>query len=149
MSTGKPPRGRLGDINLDIAPSPRVIRSEGRRRLLIASALLVIVMLGLVWAGPATLRSPHEREAILPGLTLEAAANGKGVVVTSVQNNSIADDAGIEVGDRIDALDQQRIKSIADAQSFVGHKHPIVIDIKLARSDKPVEVIYAFPQGSS
>lgn len=149
MSGGRPPLSRLGDTDLDIVQPLRETRFNGRRRLLIASALLVVVIGALASIGPAALRSPHRREGILPGLTLEATINARGLVVTSVQTNSIADDAGIEAGDRIVSLDTQQINSIADVQHYLDQKHPDVIEIKLARSDKPMEVIYAFPQGTT
>lgn len=150
MSLGRSISEGLDRYNIDQSGSPGDRqyrgRSSGRRRVIIAASLLLIVSGVLFVAGPEIVPSPARPDAILPGLTIEDAGSPRRLLVTSVQSNSIADDAGIEVGDRIVGLDAQAISSRAEARRYLDQKHPIVVDMKLARADRPVEVIYAFPK---
>jgi membrane-associated protease RseP (regulator of RpoE activity) len=127
----------------------RIRRSSGHRRVMITAGLLFVVVCVLVVIGPAALRPPGQRDAILPGLTIEDTGSPKGLVITSIQSNSIADDAGIQVGDRIVGLDAQKVSSRAEARRYLDQKHPPVVDMKLAREGRPMEVIYAFPKRNS
>lgn len=124
-------------------------RHSGQRRLLIAAVVLAVVVTILAIAGPAVWHPPHQRDVILPGLTLEDATNPKSLIVTSVQSDSIADNAGVEAGDRIIALDRQAVASRAEARAYLDHHHPPAIELLLARGDKLLELAYTFPKGSS
>jgi S1-C subfamily serine protease len=115
-------------------------------RLFVAAAVLAVVAIGLFTIGPAALAPAPRRQPLLPGLTLEDTRGPGGIVVTSVQGNSIADDAGVEVGDAIVGLDGQQVGSLADISRYIGRHHPVVVDLKLVRGSHSVEVVYAFPQ---
>ena len=103
-------------------------------------ALAVLLLLAPVLRAPA-----RERQPLLPGLTLEDLGPQKGVIVTSIQRDSPALIAGIAVGDRIVALDQDRVGSITDVRRYVGPHHPMAVDMRLVRGDKLIDLTYAFP----
>jgi S1-C subfamily serine protease len=117
---------------------------QGRWRLLVvvpaAAAVLAILVIGSPLRGPL-----HRQQPPLPGLTLEDLGPASGVIVTSVQSDSPAVVAGIAVGDRIVGLDQQPVASLADIRRYVGPHHPMAVDMRLARGEKPVELTYVFP----
>lgn len=122
---------------------------DGRKRILLSLALLVMIVTLLVFSTPIFFRPTHRAPALLPGLTLEDTAHPAALFVTSVQSNSIPDDAGIMAGDKIVSIDAQRVASRADIKRYLDLRHPMVVDMQLARGSKPVELTYVFPQSSS
>ena len=117
-----------------------------RLRFAVAAGVLGVVIAGLFTVGPAAIAPARRQQPVLPGLTLEDTHAPGGIVVTSVQDNSIADDSGVEVGDAIVALDDHRVGSIADIGRYIGVRHPVVVELRIIRAAHPIEVIYAFPQ---
>jgi S1-C subfamily serine protease len=117
-----------------------------RLRLAVATAVLAVVAIGLITVAPAAIGPAPRQQPLLPGLTLEDTRPPVNIVVTSVQDNSIADDAGVRVGDAVVALDGQQVNSLADIGRYIGQHHPVVVDLQLVRGSHPVEVVYAFPQ---
>ncbi|MCM8729886.1 PDZ domain-containing protein [Hephaestia sp. GCM10023244] len=68
------------------------------------------------WAGPI------ETRALLPGLTVEATpARGHGLVVTSLRSGGEAMTSGIMVGDRIVAIDDHPVGTMAQTLGYM-HK---------------------------
>lgn len=129
-----------------LAGAPAGAGLPRRAALLVLLALLVFI--ALAFAAPA-LRDPASgRQPLLPGLTLEEFGPEKGVIVTSIQSDSPALVAGIAVGDRIVALDAQRVASLADVRRYVGPHHPMAVDMRLIRGEKPIELTYVFPSRS-
>ncbi len=123
--------------------------AKGRKRIMISIGLLVVTIALLAITRPFVSQPRPGLSAIVPGLTLEDIAQPKSVVVTSVQGNSIADDTGIKVGDRVVAIDTRAIASRADLRRYLDGRHPRVVDMQLVRRGRPVELIYAFPQRAS
>ncbi|MBC7522450.1 MAG: PDZ domain-containing protein [Sandarakinorhabdus sp.] len=117
-----------------------------RLRLAVAAGVLSMVVGGLFVIGPAAIAPARRQPPVLPGLTLEDTRAPGGVVVTSVQDNSIADNAGVEVGDAIAAIGDQRVASIAEIGRYIGKRHPVVVELRIIRAAHPIEVVYAFPQ---
>ena len=120
-----------------------VTRDDGRRRLAIGALVIVIAfILALILALAIAIgRTPvPRRTALLPGLTVEDAGTDAGILVTSIQSKSAAALAGIEVGDRIVAIDQHPVASLAAARAYLGNDDRSIIDLYLYHHQYPVSV---------
>ena len=138
-------RGRAGSGGTIPPPGREAARSAGGRKGIIVSIGLLFVTFSLVAVTrPFATHTRAGGSSVLPGLTLEDVAKPRSVVVTSVQGNSIADDSGIKVGDRVVAIDAHPIASRADVMHYLDGRHPRVVDMQLARGGRPVELRYAF-----
>ncbi len=136
MASGQP-----GNIAND-GPMP-AHAAGGRHRLYATLAVLLLTLLALATLAPRILAPDPRPRPLLPGLTLENSATG--LIITSVQGNSIADNAGFRTGDHIVALDERKIFSRADVARYIARRHPKVIDMTLVRGAQSFDLLYAFP----
>ena len=124
-----PPRGPCP------AMSARGDGSTDRHLLLgIAPVAVALAVALTLFVAPAP-RS--HRTAVFPGFTVEDANNPAGIVVTSVQTASAAANAGIEVGDRITAVNDQPVDSIKAARACLQHDQRPVIDMQVYHHQSP------------
>lgn len=75
--------------------------------------------------------APHRPSGLLPGMTVEPAASGHGLVVTSLRSDGEAAAKGVTVGDGITAIDGRRVTTLDEAAHCL-HNHAgnaIALDI--------------------
>lgn len=72
---------------------------------------------------------------------LQLGVSRSGIYITSVSENSSADKAGLQVGDRIVSIDDQEITSVSDVKSIIDeHNVDDEIEIQISRNDKLMKV---------
>ena len=75
--------------------------------------------------------APIRPSDLLPGMTVEPAASGRGLVVTSLRSGGEAAAKGVAVGDAIAAIDGHRVMTLDEAAACL-HNHrgdAIALDI--------------------
>jgi len=71
---------------------------------------------------PAREIEPIRPSDLLPGMTVEPMASGRGLVVTSLRSGGEAAARGIAVGDAIDAINGHRVATLDEAAACL-HNH--------------------------
>lgn len=75
--------------------------------------------------------APIRPSDLLPGMTIEPATSGRGLIVTSLRSDGEAAAKGITVGDAIAAIDGHRVSTLDEAAACL-HNHAgdaIALDI--------------------
>jgi S1-C subfamily serine protease len=114
------------------------VRGRGRRterRLTIGAVglLLLAVVLALLIGRLGLSRSAAAPTPALPGATVEADPTDAAPVITSLQSNGVAERRGVQVGDRIAAVDGQPVPDIAAFRAAVarhGGRQPVALHIQ-------------------
>jgi hypothetical protein len=74
-------------------------------------------------------------------LGVQMSDSGEGVTITGITSGSTAEAGGIKVGDRLDRIDQTRIKNSALALELLRNRDPgVFVRLHLVRQDQPLEI---------
>lgn len=112
--------------------------------------VISVVTLGVVAAVlafadlPQIFDGPKAHADLFPGMTVEqATAPDSGLLVTSLRSGGSAERIGVAVGDEIEAIDRQPVRSLSAARSYLRKDTDPTVHLRLLHNDGVRDVTLA------
>lgn len=124
-----------------MAMTGQMLRRDRCGTFFLLATAAILIGLALIAARQArqAMRSADAAMLLFPGFTADELP-GHGLVVTSLQSASEAQMHGICVGDEVLAIDNHRVRSLAEAERIVHHNRQAMLALRLIHNATPRDV---------